>query len=185
MTMKKKSHIRIKPYTLHILGIRAMSADVFDLPPENNAVIVCCKRDNAFISEELDPNKVLWINFPDVEDRHYPDAFNRIHARIIIQFIYGLPDSVTDIYICCAKGGSCSPAVAAALLRASGRSDRDVWEKPFYNPNTLVYLRLCREFGLKTNGLSTYCRKWINERAYKKAQKEKGSVKYERWQILK
>ncbi len=173
----------IKQYTIQPIGAHALRYSVFDLPPEQCVLIICCDRSGQF-PYPSNLRHVLEIVFPDYEDRRLPGAFDKVHARKIICFITELPDMVSDIYVCCAKGGSRSPAVAAALLRASGRPDRDIWCNPFYVPNTLVYLRLCQEFGLKTSILSVWIRVWINNRAFKKAQKNKGSAKYERWQIL-
>lgn len=161
-----------------------MNVDAFDLPLECNAVITCAESRNAFIDEALDPSLVLSIHFADVEDPCYPGAITPAHARAIVRFIDRLPDSVTDLYVCCQKGGSRSPAMAAALMRASGRSDRDVWLNPYYSPNTLVYKTLCEGFGLRTSRLSVELRGRANERAYAKAVKEGGAGKYERWQIL-
>ena len=173
----------IKQYTIHPMGAHAIRKNVFDLPMEQCALIICCDRAGQFFYPPQ-MHHVLEIVFPDYEDKRLPGAFNKAHARKIIRFITGLPDMVSDIYVCCAKGGSRSPAVAAALLRASGRTDRDVWCNPFYVPNKLVYLRLCQEFGLKESTLSVWIRVWINNKAFKKAQKNRGSTIYERWQIL-
>lgn len=172
----------LKKYTIHILAITAIKGETFDLPREQNAVIVCSERENDHIYECLREN-VLVLNFPDVEDEKYPGAFNEVHARQIVEFLKGLSDNVTDIYVCCSKGTSRSPAVAAAILKMSGRSDRAVWCNPYYVPNTLVYLRLCREYGFLTTRFSVKMRALLNNRAYKKAQKKR-STKYERWQIL-
>jgi len=172
----------IKKYTIHILAIRAIDAETFDLPKEQNAIIVCTDRDNKFIYNCL-PQNILIINFPDVEDENAMGAFNRAHARKIIQFIRNLSEKVTDIYVCCSKGGSRSPAVAAALLRMSGRNDKAVWLNPYYVPNVLVYRRLCQEYGFLTNKFSVWIRTLLNNRAFKRAQKGI-PPKYERWQLL-
>ena len=177
-----KSFFPIKQYTVHPMGTYALRCAVVDLPTEQNALIICCNRQNQFAFPPCF-SQVLEIVFPDLEDERLPGAFNGAYARKIIRFITDLPDTVTDVYVCCAKGGSRSTAVAAALLRASGRTDRDVWHNPFYVPNKLVYRVLCHEFGLKTNRFSTWVRVLINNRAFRKAQK-KGSAGYERWQIL-
>ncbi len=125
-TNKLRTH-KIKPYVIHILAVPALSSDNFDLPSESNAVIICTNRTNRFI-ESLPQENTLIIDFPDVENRHFPGAFNGAHARRIIAFLDHLSDSVSDVYVCCSKGGSRSPAVAAAILRASGRSGAPVWE---------------------------------------------------------
>ena len=171
-----------KKYAIHILAITAIDGETFDLPQKKNAIIVCTDRENKYVNLCL-PENILIINFPDVENKRYPGAFNGAHARKIIKFIRNLSEDVTDIYVCCSKGGSRSPAVAAALLRMSGRSDMDVWRNPYYVPNTLVYFILCREYGLPIDMFSVRIRTLINNRSFKKVQNGSPS-KYERWQIL-
>ena len=173
----------IKKYPLHILAVPALCYDIFDIPMYQCAVIICTGRSNAFIENEIRKNKLV-LDFLDVEDEKLPGAFTRWDARKITSFIRDLPDEVSDIYVCCSKGGSRSAGCAAALLRMSGRSDKDVWRNPYYTPNTLVYKILCREFGILMPDIFVWILCRINDRAYKKAQKKKSSGKYERWQIL-
>lgn len=177
----KRMHY-IKKYVIHILAITAIDAETFDLPINQNAIIVCTNRDNKFIYK-CNPENILVMNFSDAEDKKDLEAFNRAHARKIIKFVKSLSDEVTDIYVCCSKGGSRSSAVAAALLRMSGRKDKDVWNNPYYVPNTLVYFRLCREYGLPVTHFSTWICKQKNNQAFRKAQKGQ-PCRYERWQIL-
>lgn len=175
----------IKKYTIHILAITAFNPRIyecpFDLPPERNAIIICTGRKNRYL-ENLEGNK-LEMGFLDVHDPHNPGAFQYLHARAIIKFIKMLPESVTDIYVCCSKGNSRSPAVAAALLRMSGRSDDPVWLNPHYNPNILVYYRLCRQAGIPITPLELQTKINQNNNAYREAQQGK-PCKYERWQII-
>ena len=173
---------KLKKYIIHILAITAIDDETFYLPAEQIAIIVCTNRTNKAIYK-LRSENILVMDFPDVEDKKYPGAFSRAHARRIIRFLKGLSDDVTDIYVCCSKGGSRSPAVAAAILKMSGRKDTDVWKNPYYVPNSLVYLRLCREYGLAVTRLSVRLLTGRNRRAFKRAQKGK-PCKYERWQIL-
>ena len=175
----------IKKYTIHILAITAFNPRIyecpFDLPPERNAIIICTGRKNKYL-DSLTMNK-LELGFLDVEDPDIEGSFQFIHAKAIIKFVNILPDTVTDIYVCCSKGGSRSPAVAAALLRMSGRSDDPVWLNPFYNPNTLVYYRLCKQAGIPITPLEVQTKVEQNKTAYREAQQGK-PCKYERWQIL-
>ena len=172
----------LKKYRIHILALAAIQADVFEQPFSNNAVIVCSDRDNRFVSSgEL--KHMLILPFSDDEDRNAIGAFNSAYARAIIRYVENLPDEVTDLYICCSKGGSRSAAVAAALLRMSGRSDKDVWLNPYYVPNTLVYYRLCKEYGLHITRYYVRHKQKQNERAFRKAQSGK-PCNYERWQII-
>ena len=171
-----------KKYVIHILSIKAIDEETFDLPQKQNAIIVCTNDKNEYVNLCL-PENILVVDFLDVEDERCQGSFNGFHARRIINFIRNLSEDVTDIYVCCSKGGSRSPAVAAALLRMSGRSDKDVWCNPYYVPNTLVYRKLCREYGFLTNKLSVWIRNLINKGAFIMAQKGK-LTKYERWQII-
>lgn len=178
--MKK---IKLKRYVIHILAVPAISSDVFDLPMEQNALISCTDRFNAFLLGKEIIHKLI-LPFPDVEDKRIAGAFNGAHARKIIRFLTGLPGEVTDLYVCCSKGGSRSPALAAAVLKASGRSDDAVWKNPFYVPNTLVYERMCRELGIFTPHLYVLHKKRINERAFKKVKRRGNFGEYERWKLI-
>ena len=175
----------IKKYSIHILAITAFNPKLyelpFDLPQERNAVIICTGRKNEYL-ENYDGNK-LDVAFLDVEDPRVVGGFRYAHARAIIRFLELLPDEVTDLYVCCSKGESRSAAVAAAILRMSGRSDDAVWENPFYCPNKLVYYRLCRQAGIPVTPLEVLTKKRQNENAYLELQQSK-ATKYERWQII-
>ena len=171
-----------KKHTIHILSIKAVNGDTFDLPDEQNAIIFCESPGEKQIYGCL-PENILVIDFPDTANEKERDAFSKIHARRIIDFVGGLSDEVTDIYVCCTVGESRSPAVAAALLKMSQRSDKRVWKNPYYKPNTLVYSVLCREYGLKVSRLAVKIKSWSNTRAFKLAQKS-GSTAYERWELL-
>ena len=175
----------IKKYAIHILAITAFNPDLyelpFDLPQERNAIIICTERDNNYL-KHYNGNK-LELVFWDVEDPRSIGAFKYAHARGIIRFIDQLPDEVTDLYICCSKGQSRSAAVAAAILRMSGRSDDPVWLNPFYNPNILVYYKLCRQAEIPITPLEVQMKKKQNEKAYQDLQQGK-PCKYERWQII-
>ena len=83
----------------------------------------------------------------------------------------------------CSKRGSRSPAVAAALLKMSGRSDEAVWRNPYYVPNALVYYRLCREYGLRISKMEAWLKVMMNKRAFRMVQKGR-PCKYEWWEIL-
>lgn len=171
-----------KKYTIHILSVTVIDGETFDLPPGQNAIIVCSDYKNDYVYQCL-PENILVMDFPDVEDKNYPGAFNSAHARKIIGFISALSEQVTDIYVCCSEGASRSPAIAAAILRMSGRSDKAVWCNPYYKPNALVYSRLCHECGLPVTAFSVKLRTIINRRAFEKEKNGRKS-RYERWQIL-
>ena len=171
----------IKKYAIHILAVPAMKEEAFDLPHNQCAIIRLCDRSNGY----PDSTDILQLscNILDVEDATIPGSMTPAHARLILRFIGDLPAEVTDIYVCCSKGGSRSAGCAAALLLISGRSDMDVWKNPFYVPNTLVFYRICNEYGLDMSWENVQERARINEEAFAEAQ-EKGESKSERWTIL-
>lgn len=174
---------KIKKYIIHILAIPAISPEVYDIPMSRCAIIACTERDNKFLSLFPDEQKCI-VPFADVEDPNHPMAIKGAHARMIIRFLRHLPEEVTDLYVCCSKGGSRSPAVAAAVLRMSGRSDKVVWENPFYVPNSLVYQVICREFGLFAPDWYVKRKVELNRQCYTRASSCGNSGKYERWQII-
>ena len=177
----KKRAIVLRRFVIHIMGVPGIKADFFDLPMEQNALIVCTNRSNPFIDGKSIIHKLI-IPFADVETKA-PGAFHASHAREIIRFLQSLPDTVTDLYICCSKGGSRSPALAAAILKGSGRSDADVWKNPFYCPNKRVYKIMCNALGLPMPWAAVRFKEHINDRAFRSAQKT-GTSEYERWQII-
>lgn len=182
----KLSHWRypkLKKYRIHIIPAPALKDCIWETPYKRNALIVCTNR-YEHIVQKLPIKEKLVMVFPDVEDKHYPGAFGRAHARRIMWFLLCLPRSVTDLYICCSKGGSRSAGVAAAVLRMSGRSDKRVWCNPYYVPNLLVYYRLCREYHLFTPWCYVKWLNHINQRAYRKSQERHHAGGYERWQII-
>ena len=179
--MNKK--ITLKRYVIHILAINAINADAFDRPYDQTALISCTDRTNQFLSSNVFPHKLV-VPFLDVEIKNHPGAFNDNHAHQIIRFLQGLPEDVTDLYVCCSKGGSRSAALAAALLKASGRSDAPVWKNPFYVPNKLVYQRMCRSLGITMPHLAVRLKAASNARQYKKAKRRGSSGEFERWQLL-
>ena len=175
--------IILKKYVIHILAVTAINADAFDLPMEQNALIRCTDRTNSYIEGGIIKYK-LFLPISDVELPHRYGSFNGAHARAVIRFLKGLPESVTDLYICCSKGGSRSPALAAALLKGSGRSDKPVWKNPFYVPNRLVYKKMCHELGVFMPWICVMFKSLVNTVQFKKYRRRGGAGEYERWQII-
>lgn len=179
-----KKRIWLKHYVIHILAMPTIDEEAFDIPLDQVALIACTKiRTTPFLIEDSLPYKLI-MEFPDVEDYRIPGSFNEAHARVILRYLEELPDSVTDLYVCCSKGQSRSAGLAAALCKGSGRSDMDVWKNPFYVPNILVYKKMCSEMGVCMPWPVVWMKRHQNKRAFKKAQKAGNAGNYERWQIL-
>ena len=167
--------------TMHILPVSAIKPDLLDIDLKNTALIVCSDDNNPFI--KMFPYRLI-IPFIDTTIKDRIGSITRRQAKELLDFWDNRPSDVTDLYICCTEGVSRSPAVAAAILRMSEKSDNPIWNNPYYSPNTLVYQTLCREAGvfapswylwmLKTNSIFRY-----------KISKARGNTgKYERWQII-
>ena len=73
------------------------------------------------------------------------------------------------IYVCCDSGESRSTAMAAAIMRYYGKSDKEIWTDPHYHPNLLVYKEQLYAFGIKVSKLRLRYLKYINSRALKRA----------------
>ena len=174
---------RIKKYIIHILAIPAIGPEVLDIPMSQCAIIACTDRDNKYLYLFPEKQKCV-MPFADIEEPDNPFAIRGAHARAIIRFLRQLPDEVTDLYVCCSRGSSRSPAVAAAILRMSGRKDDIVWKNPFYVPNKLVYQVICREFGLFAPGWYVKRKAEHNWQCYMKAARYGDTGGYERWQII-
>ena len=137
----------IPSYRLHVRAFRALRAEQLAHPIERCAIIICTD-DNNPVATLFPEMQRITLPFADVTNAHRPDAFHASDAHALVQFVYSLPDRVTDLYICCHRGESRSAAVAAALMLASGTSDRTIWNDPHYHPNPLVFSILCRAFGI-------------------------------------
>ena len=172
----------VKKYSIHILAVTAICPEAFDIPLEQCALISLTFRTTLYLDQV--PVRKLIIDIKDHEDMNAPGAISPEQAKLIILFLEKLPDTVTDLYICCSKGGSRSAGCAAAVMRMSGRSDLDVWLNPYYTPNILVYYVLCKEYGQEITWKEAFALKEINDNAFREAKANNGICKYERWQIL-
>ncbi len=179
-----RTHMKtMKKYLIHILSSGVFFKDIDAYDESYAAAILCGDRDSK--PEMLTGySQILQVSFQDVEDSSSGEAFNEKHGEMIRSFIAHLPENVTDLYVCCTAGESRSPAVAAAVLRASGRDDRDVWMNPFYHPNVLVYNMLCQSFGINNSVQELERLVLLNKKAFKDAQDNHGATRYERWQLL-
>lgn len=121
--------------------------------------------------------------FADTNEIRDTNAISSSQAGAIICFLKSLPAEVTDQYICCSEGMSRSPAVAAAVLKMSARSDMVIWNNPYYSPNMLVYKTICHEAGIFAPTWYVRILKTRNNISFKKSKRAGNAGKYERWQI--
>ena len=118
----------------------------------------CFQKLHSFISFEFDD--VL---------KSSSSSFNNNIANDIKNYVENVNRKIETLYICCDSGESRSSALAAAIIRYMGGSDKEIWRNPYYHPNTLVYRIQCETFGLKISHLKTKRLKYINDHTLKKA----------------
>ena len=173
---------KIRRFTLYALPRDWLKIYSFDNSPKTRALISCVLVKDERVKAEF--GACLELPFMDVVDPNYPNAFCSAHAQKILDFVQELPPSVTDLYVCCNRGQSRSPAVAAALLRLSGRSDAAVWKNPFYYPNPLVYRCLCKTAGMNAMCIGVRWRVFRNKRVFRRASQRGVPEQYEQGQPL-
>lgn len=120
--------------------------------------------------EKLKPfSKVLCLGFKDVTDSSDSNAFSRIIAAKIADYVRGLPDNLDTLFVCCDSGESRSTAMTAAIMRYHKMDELKIWKNPHYHPNVLVYFLLCEALGVPVTKDELISKKHINERALKDA----------------
>lgn len=104
----------------------------------------------------------------DTEIGNTPFSFNYDNGVCVKNFLETEND-FERLYVCCDSGESRSTAMAAAILRCFGKSDKEIWSNPYFHPNLLVYREQIRAFGIKVSSLKLKYLKYINNRALKMA----------------
>lgn len=178
---RERKAIIHKPYVIHIFSAFWLRSDMFDLPPDNYAFVICTRYIYKY-EAVLKPFYWMVSEFEDTDDKRNSESFNLRDAKKICDYILTLPSWVTDIYICCDHGQSRSPAVAASVLLATGRSDDPVWSNPHYKPNILVFKLMCQAFGIKMTTPMLILRKLKNRIA--RSGMSKRSNKHELWEMI-
>ena len=99
--------------------------------------------------QTADSARIMQLFFQDITNEKSKDAFQKEHAERIVCFFERVQqnDQIDCIFVCCDAGISRSPAIAAALMREQGQNDDCIWSDAEYDPNPLVYRRLCHAFG--------------------------------------
>jgi len=90
----------------------------------------------------------LYMCFSDIVDVNNPNSFDANTAEKIADFIRTLPGNLDTLFVCCDSGESRSTAMAAAIMKYTGKDEMKVWKNPHYRPNPLVYSLLCKALGI-------------------------------------
>lgn len=138
---KRRRQIRFKATNILVSPVKAVRDDFQDRTLD---FIIC--SDLPFPTA-VNQENVLILRFLDIENELSPLAFQPEDASKIIRFL-SRNNANKDLFVCCDGGVSRSPAIAAAVSLAIGKSDMPIWESAEYHPNRLVFQRLCWAFGI-------------------------------------
>lgn len=105
------------------------------------------------------------VGVVDTEMEGKPFAFNYDEGLKVKEFLEVEKD-FGRLYVCCDSGESRSTAMAAAIMRYYGRSDKEIWENPYYHPNLLVYRQQLGAFGIKISKFRLKYLKYVSDRAF-------------------
>lgn len=153
-------------YNINICPVRKLYGIASDADLRDVAAIIIS-------SDEVDTDRLgnlgryVVLRFADTEEDR-DDAISLDDANVICNFVKALPDDLDTLFVCCDSGESRSSAVAAAISRRLGFDEWEIWEKPQYHPNGLVYKTICKGFGIPLISRDIEIRKEINRNAFKK-----------------
>ena len=116
-----------------------------EMSESGTAYILCASEQQMQTAES---ERILRLCFQDITDGRCSDAFQKEHAKQIVSFFERIAgkEDIDCVFVCCDAGISRSPAIAAALMREQGQNDDCIWSDAEYDPNPLVYRRLCHAF---------------------------------------
>ena len=163
----------IPRYRIHISPLKKLLYRQEAACDQDHSAAILCSSDFSPITGHIPFKYSIQLEFQDTHDPSNCNSFRPEQAEAIKRFLSELPDGITDLFIACDAGSSRSPAIAAALFRASRRSDKAIWINPRNYPNPLVYKTLCSAFHLITPKLLVDCKLRANRRAYRKKQQSK------------
>lgn len=161
----------IPRYAIHVAPVKCLfyqKSTAYDL---NHCAAILCSSDFRQFTECIPFRYFIRLEFQDSNNPKDRNSFTSEQAKEIFRFLSGLPADITDLYIACDAGCSRSPAIAAALLRASRRSDKTIWKNPRYYPNPLVYKTVCQASHLHTPKIMIRFRVRLNHAAFRNAQR--------------
>ncbi len=147
-----------------IYPIKKLYYELNEIDAEKSCAIIVSSYDvNMEKLKKL--NSKIVLRFDDITQLNSEHSFNNEFPEKIFNFVKTLPQDIENIYVCCDAGESRSTAIAAVIMRFYGYDEMTVWENPHYNPNTLVYKILCRQFGFNVTDDEVRKNQKINEKA--------------------
>ncbi len=134
---------------MQIMPIKKLCSLFEKKPSCSGAIVIICSRNEFDKSclKAFDAYLVLEIDDTLMEESRY--AFKERDGETVKSFLEENKD-FEKLFVCCDSGESRSTALAAAILKHFGKSDREIWENPYFHPNMLVYRNQLRAFGRET-----------------------------------
>ena len=158
LTKEKKLEI----YSLYSLYFKLST----DNDKSSKAIIILSQSDiDSKMYKYMD--KYIVLEVADTTEKDHPYAFTMDDAQKIKNFLDETAD-FENLYVCCDSGQSRSTAAASAIMRLYGKSDKEIWQNPFFKPNTLIYKTLCHAFGKRVSKLKMLYLCHVNDKALKK-----------------
>ena len=156
-----------KTKDLQICSIKRLYLELEENLPDRKTIAILISMENV----EHPALKLLdnyhKVSVLDTETECKAFSFNYGEGLSVKEFLEREKD-FERIYVCCDSGESRSTALAAAIMRYHGKSDKIIWKNPYYHPNLLVYREQLRAFEKKAGKLHLRYFKHINNKALKK-----------------
>ena len=157
-----------KTKDLQICPIKRLYLELDENLPDRKTIAILLSMEDVWHYNLKLLDAILKVGVFDTEMKHKAFSFDYREGMDIKKFLEKQND-FGRIYVCCDSGESRSAAMAAAIMRYYGKSDKEIWTNPHYHPNLLVYKEQLYAFGIKVSKLRLSYLKYINNRALKKA----------------
>ncbi len=156
-------------YRIEVCPIKILYEKLKDVRCKSAAIITSSYDVDLQKLEAID-DKIIF-SFADTKEKKHPQAFRKIYAEKIKEFLENLSGDIQTLYVCCDSGESRSTAMAAAITRYIKGDEMKIWKNPKYHPNPLVFCVLTRVLGVEVTPVELKYREWLNQQALKNAIK--------------
>ncbi len=153
---------------IYICPIKRLYSELDENLPDKKTIAILLTMEDVWHENLKLLDAFHKVGVFDTELKYKPFSFDYREAMAVKDFLEKESD-FGRIYVCCDSGESRSTAMAAAIMKYYGKSDRKIWTNPNYHPNLLVYEEQLYAFGIKVSKLKLKYLKYINNRALKKA----------------
>lgn len=156
-----------KTKDLQICPIKRLYLELDENLPDRKTVAILLSMDDVSHPDLnlLDAFHKVDVFDTEIENKSF--SFNYGEGLKIKEFLEKEGD-FERLYVCCDSGESRSTAMAAAIMRYYGKSDKEIWTNPYYHPNTLVYKEQMRAFGFKVSKIKLCYLKHLSNKALEK-----------------